>query len=296
MAPAKLQEQATKNVFPSVIETATFEGNSTRAVQHQHAAALVPQGPRAEAAGNLGPDDRQWPKGCRKPADPGPGRTLRGLHGLVQRADRKRRHRDPLRPRRRRPRTEADRRSAGSDRQARPLLGGRTGHSPPPTRTRARLGFEAGESAFMVNYTFAYAQRQGERARHPRSTWARRRSRGSTRTRPNRRSAASTSRVSSYSSHKQQAFEAAACLSGEKSELTAAELDGLPPSHENLYTNKVVREGLPGLRRPGQGIGRSGRARARPRPPTRTSPRRSSAPCTHRKDRPRRRRKVSTKN
>ena len=63
--------------------------------------------------------------------------------------------------------------------------------------------------------------------------------------------------VSNYSSHKQQAFEAAACLSGEKSELTATELDGLPPSHENLYTNKVVEKAYPRLRRPGQGRGRS---------------------------------------
>ena len=53
--------------------------------------------------------------------------------------------------------------------------------------------------------------------------------------------------VSSYSRHKKDAFEAAACLSGEKSELTAVELDGLPPSHENLYTNKVVKKAYPGF-------------------------------------------------
>jgi multiple sugar transport system substrate-binding protein len=53
--------------------------------------------------------------------------------------------------------------------------------------------------------------------------------------------------VSNYSDHKQQAFEAATCLSGEKSELTATELDGLPPSHENLYTNKTVEKAYPGF-------------------------------------------------
>ena len=47
--------------------------------------------------------------------------------------------------------------------------------------------------------------------------------------------------------HKKEAFEAAACLSGEKSELTAVELDGLPPSHENLYTGKVVQKAYPGF-------------------------------------------------
>src|ERR1700760_4793516 len=53
--------------------------------------------------------------------------------------------------------------------------------------------------------------------------------------------------VSAYSSHQEDAFEAALCLSGEKSELTAVELDGLPPSHENLYTNPVVEKAYPGF-------------------------------------------------
>jgi multiple sugar transport system substrate-binding protein len=53
--------------------------------------------------------------------------------------------------------------------------------------------------------------------------------------------------VSSYSGHKKEAFEAAACLSGEKSELTAVKLDGLPPSHESLYSGKVVKKAYPGF-------------------------------------------------
>ena len=60
----KQKEQATKDVFPSVIETASFEKRALRrAVQHQHPAALVPQRPGEEAAGYLGPDDRRWRKG-----------------------------------------------------------------------------------------------------------------------------------------------------------------------------------------------------------------------------------------
>ena len=88
------------------------------AVQHQHPAALVPQRPGQEAAEDLGRDDRRGRRAERSRHDPGPGQPLRGLHGLRQRADRERRHRNPLRPRRSRPRTGADRKGAGGDRQA----------------------------------------------------------------------------------------------------------------------------------------------------------------------------------
>jgi multiple sugar transport system substrate-binding protein len=53
--------------------------------------------------------------------------------------------------------------------------------------------------------------------------------------------------VSSYSEHKKEAFEAAKCLAGEKSQLTAVELDGLPPSRSDLYEGKVVQKAYPGF-------------------------------------------------
>jgi multiple sugar transport system substrate-binding protein len=93
----------------------------------------------------------------------------------------------------------------------------------------ARLAFEAGESAFMTNYTFAYASAQAEApqigkemgfARFPRVD-------------PKRPSKPPLGgfnlAVSSYSKNKDIDFEAAACLAGKKSQLTAVELDGLPP-------------------------------------------------------------------
>jgi multiple sugar transport system substrate-binding protein len=110
----------------------------------------------------------------------------------------------------------------------------------------ARLGFEAGESAFMINYTFAFASAKEEApdinkemgaAAFPRVN-------GNPAKPP---LGGFNLAVSSYSSHKKEAFEAAACLAGEKSELTAVELDGLPPSHENLYSGKVVRKAYPGF-------------------------------------------------
>ena len=53
--------------------------------------------------------------------------------------------------------------------------------------------------------------------------------------------------VSAYSEHPDEAFEAAACLSNAKSQLTATELDGLPPSNQSLYSSKVVQDAFPGF-------------------------------------------------
>jgi trehalose/maltose transport system substrate-binding protein len=111
----------------------------------------------------------------------------------------------------------------------------------------ARLGFEAGESAFMTNYTFAFASAQTEApeigkvmgfARFPRVD-------------PNRPSKPPLGgfnlAVSSYSDNKDVAFDAAACLAGRDSQLTAVELDGLPPSRSDLYSDPAVRKAYPGF-------------------------------------------------
>jgi multiple sugar transport system substrate-binding protein len=110
-----------------------------------------------------------------------------------------------------------------------------------------RLAFEAGESAFMTNYTFAYASAQAEApeigkemgfARFPRVDA----------NRPSKPPLGGFNlAVSSFSEHKDVAFEAAACLAGRESQLTAVELDGLPPSRSDLYTDKVVTKAYPGF-------------------------------------------------
>jgi multiple sugar transport system substrate-binding protein len=110
-----------------------------------------------------------------------------------------------------------------------------------------RLAFEAGESAFMTNYTFAYASAQAEApeigkemgfARFPRVDA----------NRPSKPPLGGFNlAVSSFSDHKDVAFEAAACLAGRESQLTAVELDGLPPSRSDLYTDKVVTKAYPGF-------------------------------------------------
>lgn len=111
----------------------------------------------------------------------------------------------------------------------------------------ARLGFEAGESAFMTNYTFAYASAQAEApeigkvmgfARFPRVD-------ANTPSKPPL--GGFNLAVSSFSDNKDVAFEAAACLANDESQKTAVELDGLPPSRSDLYSDKAVTKAYPGF-------------------------------------------------
>jgi multiple sugar transport system substrate-binding protein len=115
------------------------------------------------------------------------------------------------------------------------------------TEDTARLGFEAGNSPFMLNYTFAYASALanapeiGENmaaAIYPRVT-------------PDQESRPPLGGfnlgVSAFSENPDEAFEAATCLSNRQSQLTAVELDGLPPSNSTLYETKTVRKAYPGF-------------------------------------------------
>jgi multiple sugar transport system substrate-binding protein len=111
----------------------------------------------------------------------------------------------------------------------------------------ARLGFESGDSAFMVNYTFAYASAKANApdvfknmgfARYPRVVASR----------PSKPPLGGFNiGVGGYSPHPDQAFQAAACISSSKSQLTATKLDGLPPSRKSLYRTKTVRTAYPGF-------------------------------------------------
>ncbi len=115
------------------------------------------------------------------------------------------------------------------------------------TEDTARMGFEAGDSAFMLNYTFAYAsagdnapdiQKKMGFAKYPQVVA----------NKPSRPPLGGFNiGVGSYSSHPDQAFQAAACIADKKSQLTAISLDGLPPSREDLYSTKAVRKAFPGF-------------------------------------------------
>jgi multiple sugar transport system substrate-binding protein len=115
------------------------------------------------------------------------------------------------------------------------------------TEDTSRLAFEAGDSAFMTNYTFAYASAKSEApeiaknmgfAPFPRVDADR----------PSKPPLGGFNlAVSSFSENKDVAFEATACLANRQSQLTAVELDGLPPSRSDLYTDKVVTGAYPGF-------------------------------------------------
>jgi trehalose/maltose transport system substrate-binding protein len=111
----------------------------------------------------------------------------------------------------------------------------------------ARLGYEAGDSAFMVNYTFAYGsagenapdiQKNTGVARYPEVVPGM----------PSRPPLGGFNiGVSAFSNHPEEAFEAATCITSPQGQLTATELDGLPPSNQTLYTDPVVTEAYPGF-------------------------------------------------
>jgi multiple sugar transport system substrate-binding protein len=111
----------------------------------------------------------------------------------------------------------------------------------------ARLGFEAGTSAFMTNYTFAFASAEGEAPEIAKAMGAARFPRVDPDLPSKPPLGGFNLAVSAFSENKEVAFEAAACLAGKESQLTAVELDGLPPSRSDLYDTKTVKEAYPGF-------------------------------------------------
>jgi multiple sugar transport system substrate-binding protein len=109
----------------------------------------------------------------------------------------------------------------------------------------AALGFEAGSSAFMLNYTFAFASAnanapdiaenmgaavlpevvEGQPSAPPLGGF--------------------NLGISEFSENPELAFEAATCLVNDESALTTTMLDGLPPAREHLYEDPVVLEAYP---------------------------------------------------
>jgi multiple sugar transport system substrate-binding protein len=244
-----LKQQVTKKVFPNVIETASFEGKlyaapfNTNTQLLWYRKDLVPKPPRTwdemiAQAEKLGRDNSGtiqvqanryegfmvWAnaliESAGTPILSGPG-TVDLKQGPTEKA------------------LEVMGRLASSS------------AAPPSLSTSdedsSRLAFEAGESAFMTNYTFAYASAQAEApeigkemgyARFPRVDAKR----------PSKPPLGGFNlAVSSFSKHKDVDFDAAACLANGKSQMTATELDGLPPSRSDLYKNKVVTKAYPGF-------------------------------------------------
>jgi multiple sugar transport system substrate-binding protein len=110
-----------------------------------------------------------------------------------------------------------------------------------------RLAFQSGSSAFMINYPFVYPSAEAEApeifkvmkaARYPRVD-------------ANRPSAPPLGGinlgVSAFSENQDLAFEAIECLIQPENQLEIASLGGLPPVREDLYDEKEIDEVYPGF-------------------------------------------------
>lgn len=111
----------------------------------------------------------------------------------------------------------------------------------------ARLGFESGESAFMVNYTFAYAS-AGDNAPDVQKNMGYARYPAVVPGEPSRPPLGGFNiGVSAFTENPDLAFEAARCIASPESQLIATEKDGLPPSDQTLYKDPIVMEAYPGF-------------------------------------------------
>lgn len=110
---------------------------------------------------------------------------------------------------------------------------------------QARQGFESGRSDYQVNYTFIYpsAAEVGEDfqknigwARYPRTD----------KDKPSRPPLGGFNiAVSEFSKNPDLAFDAAECLASPENQALSAELGGLPPTTESVYSNPKVEKAFP---------------------------------------------------
>jgi multiple sugar transport system substrate-binding protein len=131
---------------------------------------------------------------------------------------------------------------------------GRLSHSPiaapnltTSTEDTARLGFEAGNSAFQINYPFVYPSaksnapkifKQMGAAQYP----------GVDAGQPSKPPIGGINiGVSSYSKHKAEAFAATECLVKPENQLEVAKLGGLPPVRQDLYDRPEMAKVYPGF-------------------------------------------------
>ena len=128
---------------------------------------------------------------------------------------------------------------------------GRSSTAPPDidtsTEDTARLSFEAGDSAFMLNYPFVYPSakenapdvfKQMAAARYPAVDAGK----------PSRPPLGGINLgISAYSANKDLAFEAASCLVQPDNQVTAAVDGGLPPVRQDLYGSKEIDDAYPGF-------------------------------------------------
>ncbi len=115
------------------------------------------------------------------------------------------------------------------------------------TEDSARLGFEAGNSTFQINYPFVYPSaksnapkvfRQMAAAQYPAVDAGN----------PSKPPIGGINiGVSAFSKHRAEAFEAIECLVKPDNQLEIAELGGLPPVRSDLYDRPEIEKAYPGF-------------------------------------------------
>ena len=140
-----------------------------------------------------------------------------------------------------------------------------TSSAAPPALTnnredQARLGFEAGGSAFQVNYSFVYASAKSGAETNPaikkifeNMAWARWPS-----VDPGKQSRVTLGGINlgigSYSKNPELAQEAALCIAQPDHQVIAAQKGGLAPSNEALYEDKRIKQAFPFAKLLGESI------------------------------------------
>jgi multiple sugar transport system substrate-binding protein len=131
---------------------------------------------------------------------------------------------------------------------------GRLSHSPvaasnltTSTEDTARLGFESGDSTFMINYSFVYPSAKSNApdifkvmaaAKYPQVDPSI----------PSKPPIGGINiGVSAYSKHPKEAFDAVRCLVEPANQLEVAELGGLPPVRSDLYDQPQIEKAYPGF-------------------------------------------------
>jgi multiple sugar transport system substrate-binding protein len=110
---------------------------------------------------------------------------------------------------------------------------------------QTRLAWEAGNSAFMVNYTFVWPSAQENNPDLAENMgWAR--WPGVAEGEPSHVTIGGINLgVGAYSDHPDLAREAAACIAGDENQIVAAEKGGLLPSSEALYEDQKIKDAFP---------------------------------------------------
>jgi len=111
----------------------------------------------------------------------------------------------------------------------------------------ARLGFEAGDSSFMINYPFVYPSAK-ENAPDVFKNMGAAKYPAIDASRPSKPPLGGINiGVSRFSKHKDAAFDAIECLIKPENQLAIAKAGGLPPVREDLYSRPEIAEIYPGF-------------------------------------------------